>query len=102
MAYLAYTSYISPFIVGRDSSVDIATLRAGRFADRIPMGARFSLGSSGRCVTLTIHLHLGAEVKERVKLYSGVALTVHLHLGAEVKERVKLYSDVTSTIHLHL
>lgn len=25
MAYLAYTNYISPFIVARDSSVDIAT-----------------------------------------------------------------------------
>jgi hypothetical protein len=79
---------VGPFLVGRDSSVGIATtLRAGRSGDRIPVGDTFSI---------PVQTGTGVHPASWVPGVSGVkrpgrGVDHLLPSSAEVKERVELY-----------
>ena len=78
--------------MGPDSSVGIATeLRAGRFADRIPEGARFSAPVKTGSGIHTASYKTGTGSFLGVKFPKRGVDHPPLPSSAEVKERVELY-----------
>jgi len=78
-------------IVGWDGSVGISdSLWAGRFGDRMSVGARFSTqtGPGAYPVSYTMGTVSFPGVKQPGH---GVALTTHPHLALRFRERVELY-----------